>query len=69
MPYNNGENVLAEKCYRIVAVKGGTGQDWAAYQGPPEWSTEQGCRDGDKLLEGVATALFPAVAHQYRWRD
>lgn len=43
---------------KIVAVVGGSGFDWAAYQGPTSWSDEEVAKHGDKLLKSYAEPLF-----------
>lgn len=42
---------------KVVAVAG-YADDWAAYQGPSEWSDEMVARGGDKLAREQAEPLF-----------
>ena len=42
---------------KVVAVVG-PNDDWAAYEGPTDWSDERVATEGDKLLLAQAEMLF-----------
>ena len=46
--------------FKIIAVIGGTGLDWAAYKGLTSWPDDQVAMNGDKLDQATAEALFYA---------
>lgn len=46
--------------YKVVAVIGYSGADWAAYAGLTDWSDEEVEMSGDKLSKNAAEALFYA---------
>ena len=50
--------------YKVIAVVGGSGRDWAAYAGLTDWTDEEVIRGGDKISKEAAEALFyaPKVA-------
>jgi len=54
--------------YKIVAVVGARGTDWAAYSGPTSWSDAEVASVGDKLSESVAMELFPTLARSLTYR-
>ena len=58
-PYqiNDGDMVAA----KVVAVAG-TNNDWAAYEGPTDWSDEMVATQGDKLTKGQAGKLFHVMS-------
>jgi len=45
---------------KVVACIG-QANDWAAYQGPSDWSDEQVAEQGDKIPESAAMELFYAA--------
>ncbi len=54
--------------YKCVAVVGDVG-DWAAYYGYTDKTDEQIARNGDKMNQKAAEALFPVCVNAgLRWR-
>lgn len=47
---------------KVVAVVGYS-QDWAAYEGPSDWSDMEVARKGTKISEEAAQRLFPVCRH------
>ena len=50
---------------KVVAVAG-SGDDWAAYYGPSNWTDEEVAESGDKLLSSQAEPLFYAMRNSGR---
>jgi hypothetical protein len=50
--------------FKIVAVIGYSGKDWAAYRGLTSWTDEEVANNGDKISKEAAELLFyaPRVA-------
>lgn len=46
--------------YKIIAVIGYGGNDWAAYAGLTDWSDEEVENNGDKISQEAAESLFYA---------
>jgi hypothetical protein len=46
--------------FKIIAVIGASGKDWAAYRGLTNWDDERVAREGDKVDQEVAEGLFYA---------
>jgi hypothetical protein len=46
--------------YKVIAVIGGSGLDWAAYRGLTDWDDDEVAMSGDKLSKEAAEALFYA---------
>lgn len=52
-------DVKPDDCFAIkVVAVAGCGNDWAAYEGPSDWTDEQVVRSGDKLPAATAIPLF-----------
>lgn len=55
--------------YKVIAVVGGTGKDWSAYIGLTHQSDDEIARNGDKLSQVAAEALFPVFVYaELRYR-
>jgi hypothetical protein len=54
--------------YKVVAVVGSTGKDWAAYCAPTTWPDDEVATNGDKISEEAAKQLFPTLARTLTWR-
>ena len=53
-----------------VVAAAGYNNDWAAYQGPCDWSDEQVAESGDKILREAAERLFYCMTMSgRRYRD
>ena len=50
---------------KVVAIAG-TGNDWAAYYGPTDWTDEETAHSGDKLSREQAEPLFYALCNSGR---
>jgi len=46
---------------KVVAVAG-SGNDWAAYEGPTDWTDQEVADSGDKLSREAAERLFYVLA-------
>ena len=54
---------------KVAAVAGSVSWDWAAYYGPSDWTDEQVIRNGSKIGEEAAVALFRSFAVLRRYRS
>lgn len=46
---------------KVMAIVGGSGRDWAAYQAPTDWSDRQVLEEGNKIPQNAAEQLFPVM--------
>ena len=51
---------------KVVAIAG-TGNDWAAYYGPTDWTDERVAMHGDKLSQEQAMPLFYVLRNSGRY--
>ncbi len=60
-------DVEYDDCFAIkVVAVAGYANDWAAYEGPTDWSDEKVARNGDKLTAAEAEPLFHVMTASRR---
>jgi hypothetical protein len=72
-PYNvdGGEVLPGERYgYKVIALIGHGGKDWAAYRGPTNLTDQEIADSGDKISKTAAEALFPTFRNMgLRYRE